>query len=860
VIKKTLDWFDDRTEYRQLLKACYDRKIPGGPRWGYAIGAALFWLLVVQVVTGLLMMGTYNPSMSNAWASVHYIESAPGGAFLRGVHFWASQAMIVLGVVYVLRLFILAAFRAPHELSWITGFLFLPLIIVWAVTGNPLAGSQEGLAQVKVESAIVGSLPGLGASIKRLLLGGNDVGNLTLTHLYVAHVALLPLAAAGLLMIHSHLTWRHGPVGARPLEGKPGCTTYWPQQSFRNAAVFTVVLMVVCGLACVLRAPFHAPFDEALPHSPRPVWYMLSPYQLQAYFPTAIKFFPTMVLPGIILGVMVVYPWIDRFIPKKASMTVRIGLVVLGMGGVVAMTGLAMYADANDKDHLKKVALNEEFGKRSRVLADHQDIPPEGARELLRNDPKTMGPLLFEQHCASCHSWLNEAGEGIAAEDPSASNLYGFGTKAWVSGWLDPDRIVSEHYFGKTAFAKGEMVRWITSQHQRVISDDDKKQLADRLDAVADALVGGAQLPYPGEDDQPTTDQIVQGQEVIRSQLKCTQCHGYDGELGYAPDLTDYASRDWLIGIISNPEHERFYPDTNDRMPAFAKNASDPRSNLLTDREVGLIADWLRGDWFEAGRERVEYPEQEAAETAAPNETAVVEPTVPLGQQVFQRHCASCHAFTNSVGEGIAVKGGTPSAPNLYGIGTADWIAGWFDPERIVSQHYWGGTPFLDDGMMVEVISESLEVAEDDGELDDVNAKLAAIARALQADAGFEGMQQIDEAVQAVIDQGRQLIDESFLDYGACTDCHTYSDDPGDFSEGDYLDGPDLSGYCSREWLKGMIANPEHGRFYPGNNADMPAFRANPEAAEGNKLTEEELDAVVDWMRAESVRILQPRE
>ena len=46
-----------------------------------------------------------------------------------------------------------------------------------------------------------------------------------------------------------------------------------------------------------------------------------------------------------------------------------------------------------------------------------------------------------------------------------------------------------------------------------------------------------------------------------------------------APDLTGYASREWLTAFISNPADERFYRDKNDRMPAFA-----PHRTIIANR------------------------------------------------------------------------------------------------------------------------------------------------------------------------------------------------------------------------------------------------------------------------------------
>ena len=76
----------------------------------------------------------------------------------------------------------------------------------------------------------------------------------------------------------------------------------------------------------------------------------------------------------------------------------------------------------------------------------------------------------------------------------------------------------------------------------------------------------------------------------------CADCHkiGDAGDLGSAPDLTGYGSPNWLQEFISNPEHERFYPDTNDRMPAFA-DSDDITQNRLSPIELDLLVRWLRG-------------------------------------------------------------------------------------------------------------------------------------------------------------------------------------------------------------------------------------------------------------------------
>ena len=76
--------------------------------------------------------------------------------------------------------------------------------------------------------------------------------------------------------------------------------------------------------------------------------------------------------------------------------------------------------------------------------------------------------------------------------------------------------------------------------------------------------------------------------------MRCLECHQFSAKNDDpdAPDLTGYGSRKWLINFISDPAHPDFYGRRNDRMPAFAND------QILTSREIELVSDWLRGQWF----------------------------------------------------------------------------------------------------------------------------------------------------------------------------------------------------------------------------------------------------------------------
>jgi ubiquinol-cytochrome c reductase cytochrome b subunit len=618
-MRHILDWFDQRTGYREVLAPLRQRMLPRGPSWWYASASCVLWLFVIQVLTGLLLMTSYSPSATTAWGSVHYTEQSAAGAFLRGVHHFAAQAIIVLLAVHIVRVLLTAAYRAPRELIWITGLLLFPLMLVWTITGNPLSGSQQGLAQIEVEGNIIGSTPLLGPYLQRILIGGDEVGNLTLTHLYALHVGWLPLIVIPLMVVHLHQIYRHSvtprgePNGAR---ARP----HWPYQTVRNMLVLTAVLGGIGAAALHYGAPLDAPADLNMAHTPRPEWYFLWLFELRRFFTGDWEFVATVLIPVIVLVVLLAVPVIDRLCARRMSMVLRALLVLIGAGAWGTLTVTPLARDRQDEDFRRSHLEGAERAARARELADHQGVPPEGAIALLRSDPKTQGPILFERHCASCHSHTDQNGQGIAAREPSAPNLYGFGSHEWIAGLLNRDKIAGPHYFGTSAKAAGEMVSTIADMFDKA---DGEKQPAARdnllqqLDKVAWALADEAGLPALATRDDAARAMIAEGRKLLEGGLSCTDCHRFrdKGDLGAAPDLTGYASREWLIGMISDPQHQRFYPgQLNDRMPAFAKHPTRPEANVLSPLEVRLLVDWLRREWYEP-------PAGSAADSAAPQYT-----------------------------------------------------------------------------------------------------------------------------------------------------------------------------------------------------------------------------------------------
>jgi ubiquinol-cytochrome c reductase cytochrome b subunit len=270
----------------------------------------------------------------------------------------------------------------------------------------------------------------------------------------------------------------------------------------------------------------------------------------------------------------------------------NLGLLFCLLAGAGLLTYLAKAEDRRNELYVAAVKSADRDAERVRVLAKSPaGIPSSGAVTLLRNDPLTQGPKLFAQKCASCHRYDGHDGTGRILKDPqSASDLKGFASREWLTGLLNPEKISTTNYFGATAHRDGKMSKFLKKEVASYTPEQKEK-----LRAAIAAVSGEAQLKSQLAIDQHDSALIEQGRGAIQNDLRCTDCHQFRKEDpdATAPNLTGYGSRRWLIGFISNPAHEEFYGKHNDRMPAFGAD------QILSEQQIGLIADWLRGSWYE---------------------------------------------------------------------------------------------------------------------------------------------------------------------------------------------------------------------------------------------------------------------
>ena len=588
-MKPLLDWIDSRTGYRKLTQEALYENIPGGARWRYVWGSTLTFAFSIQVITGIFLWMAYSASAQTAWESVFYIQfEMAGGWFLRGLHHYTAQVMTILLALHLLQVLIDGAYKAPREFNFWSGLLLLQLTLALSLTGYLLPWDQKGYWATKVATNIVSIVPFIGPDLQKLVVGGPDYGHHTLTRFLALHAGVLPGLIIALIGGHIYFFRRHGLHAKQPLK-KPDAK-FWPDQVLADAIACLGVLFTVVVLTLITRgAELAAPADAASQFSAaRPEWYFLFLFELLKYFPGESEIIGAIVLPGAAVGFMFLMPYLGQW---KLGHRFNLAFVFGGLAGAGLLTWMAMKQDNNDPNFQR--ALRDSHHQAARVIELAQapsGIPIAGAAALLREDPYIQGPKLFAKHCASCHRHGGHDGQGNPVKDPqSAADLKGFASREWLAGLLDPAKVDSLHYFGGTKFKDGKMVKWVKKN-----ADEPAEQ--EQLKKVIAALSAEAQLKSQRDADARDIAIIKQGVELARGDVACTDCHafGKPDPDATAPTLTGYGSRAWLVRFIGNPEHADFYGKRNDRMPLFGEK------QILDAKTIGILADWLRGEWYEA--------------------------------------------------------------------------------------------------------------------------------------------------------------------------------------------------------------------------------------------------------------------
>lgn len=325
------------TPIRSLLRRLANVNVPRGDALTFVVLASVaVFLLVNEAITGVLLALYFRPTVADANTSVRFIiTEVEFGGLVRALHYWGSNALIVVLGATVAWAVIRRAYKTPNAIAWACLVSLTFVAVLEAFTGGLLPWTHRSVVESQISSTLAGQLPFVGPMLRGLLLGGSEPGDLALVRILGVHAGTLPMIATvlvGMFALHA--------AGSSPKTPGNRTLPFAPHVILRASAMCAAAAIVLFALASFWspRLGGSAEVAHATAVGLRPSWYLIFAHQLLLAAPARMLGIPSArviaTLAALLALVAVLFPALDR----KASRVGQIlGLVVLTtiLGGTI---------------------------------------------------------------------------------------------------------------------------------------------------------------------------------------------------------------------------------------------------------------------------------------------------------------------------------------------------------------------------------------------------------------------------------------------------------------------------------------------------------------------------------------------
>jgi quinol-cytochrome oxidoreductase complex cytochrome b subunit len=257
--------------------------------WG--LGGMSMVLFLLLVATGVLLLFVYEPSPGYAHDSIVTLQNDVFfGRFIRNIHHWSANLLIVVMILHLLRVYLTGAYFGARQFNWVIGLTLLLCVLTSNFTGYLLPWDQLSYWATTIVTGMLSYVPLVGGWLQSVIRGGQEIGSATLVNFYAAHTTVLPVLIIVLMGFHF---WRirkaRGVViprspGEEP-DGTPGYVLTLPNLLLREFSV----AMVLVALVMVVSLAFQAPLGEAAnagmsPDPAKAPWYFVGFQELLLHF------------------------------------------------------------------------------------------------------------------------------------------------------------------------------------------------------------------------------------------------------------------------------------------------------------------------------------------------------------------------------------------------------------------------------------------------------------------------------------------------------------------------------------------------------------------------------------------------
>lgn len=172
-------------------------------RTSTVVAVSILTLTLVSALTGLLIAINYQPIAGGAYQSLEHItQQVEFGWLVQGLHKYAGNFVIALGLVQLVLMFLGRQFRSSWLIAWISGIFLILASIGLDWTAMALSWTQEGFWRLKIELGTIEAIPFIGSTLREIVTGGGGINTSTLLRLYTLHSYILSLGAMGLAIAH----------------------------------------------------------------------------------------------------------------------------------------------------------------------------------------------------------------------------------------------------------------------------------------------------------------------------------------------------------------------------------------------------------------------------------------------------------------------------------------------------------------------------------------------------------------------------------------------------------------------------------------------------------------------------------
>jgi ubiquinol-cytochrome c reductase cytochrome b subunit len=415
-------WLNHRTGLDDLLRTALNEPIPGGARFAYIFGSGLLFIFISQVITGVFLALYYVPSADHAHTTVAYITKAvTAGSFLRSLHAYGASAMVVVLFLHLSQTYFYGAYKGRREILWLSGCVLFGLVLAMAFTGYLLPWDQRAYFATTVGTNAASEIPWIGESIKRLMRGGTEMGTLTISRFFVAHVFLIPAAIFALIASHILLFRKAGaagPVDEDPYHPKQKTELFYPRQVLMDLSL-TALLIVGLGLLCffvpIQLGPPANPADAQ--YIPRPEWYYLPIFQWLKYWHGATSIIGVLIIPSVLVAAILALPFLDHSVERRPwKRPAAMGAYAFVMFSLIGLGLRSQYVDRHDPSvaqQLAKQKATEDDYARQPFEPELSSASLAAANVTLADPLAAKGKTIFEANaCSACHG---DGGTGTAA-------------------------------------------------------------------------------------------------------------------------------------------------------------------------------------------------------------------------------------------------------------------------------------------------------------------------------------------------------------------------------------------------------------------------------------------------------------